>query len=346
MARAVDIVRSLAPRAHPTYIAAFEIGDPLLAAHGITTPNRLAHLLAQVLHESGGCKLEFENLNYSAPRLLQIFGVGKHSAAVTEAEARVLSGRPAAIAERVYGLGNPHQARQLGNEKPGDGFRYRGGGLLQTTGRLNYRTTGEKSGVDFEALPALIASPKHALKPVLAEWSTASLNTFADADDFLAISRAIGLGNALSTATPIGMDDRRRWLNKVRPLIDRVDLDGIAPARQQPQGRGRREPDGGGQPEPEGGGMIAMLLGSRVLREGDSGAAVREVQRTLSRLGHNVEPNGRFDVETLAAVAAFQARQGLQTDGTVGRRTAAALDAALEAPRKPGPPRQLLPAES
>ena len=56
--------------------------------------------------------------------MLQIFGVGNHSAAVTAAEAATLANRPEAIADRVYGLGNPRKARELGNTKPGDGFLY------------------------------------------------------------------------------------------------------------------------------------------------------------------------------------------------------------------------------
>jgi predicted chitinase len=57
MPRAVDVVRRVAPRAKPGYLAAFENGDALLRAHGITAPDRLAHFLAQILHESGGLEL-------------------------------------------------------------------------------------------------------------------------------------------------------------------------------------------------------------------------------------------------------------------------------------------------
>jgi putative chitinase len=69
-------------------------------------------------------------MNYSAPRLLEIFGVNRHSAAVTAFEAEKLARKPEAIAERVYGLGNPRKARELGNTQPGDGFRFRGNGIL------------------------------------------------------------------------------------------------------------------------------------------------------------------------------------------------------------------------
>lgn len=210
--RAVDIIRKLAPGARPEYLAAFERGDVLLAAHGITTPLRLAHFLAQVLHESGGLCIDWESGAYSAKRLLEVFGVGRHSARVTPAEARQLERKPAAIFERVYGLGNPRKARELGNTEPGDGYKYRGGGILQTTGRANYRRMGQKVGVDFEAHPEWVLTAEHALKPALAEWTEGGLNAAADRDDIRAITKKINGGYN-------GLDDRRRWLAKAKRAL-------------------------------------------------------------------------------------------------------------------------------
>jgi putative chitinase len=67
MSRAIDAVRQVAPHAYANYLAAFERGDALLQQHGITTPNRLAHFLAQVLHESGDLTIEHEDMNYKTP---------------------------------------------------------------------------------------------------------------------------------------------------------------------------------------------------------------------------------------------------------------------------------------
>lgn len=130
----IDAVNRVAPRAHDEYLEAIRQGDPLFERHGITTPLRIAHFLAQALHETGLFTVLRENMNYSAGRMVEIFGVGHHSAAVTASEAARLGGHPEAIAERVYGLGNPRKARDLGNTEPGDGFLYRGNGVLQTTG--------------------------------------------------------------------------------------------------------------------------------------------------------------------------------------------------------------------
>jgi putative chitinase len=220
--RPVDLVRKLCPAARPNYLAAFERGDALFQQHGVTTPKRIAHFLAQVLHESGGLRIEWESGNYSAERMVEIFGVGKHSASVTREEAARLERNPRAIFERVYGLGNPRKAQELGNTQPGDGYKYRGGGLMQTTGRFNYRLMGERCGVPFEANPALVVSAEHALKPALAEWTKGNCNAYADKDDILSISRIINLGNPQSTRTPNGMADRRAWLAKVKPLAERT----------------------------------------------------------------------------------------------------------------------------
>jgi predicted chitinase/peptidoglycan hydrolase-like protein with peptidoglycan-binding domain len=222
MPRAIDIVRKVAPRARENYLFAFERGDALLKQHDITTPLRLAHFLAQVLHETDDLNVQWESGAYSAPRLMQIFGAGHHSAAITQSEASALCQQPMPrreelIFERVYGLGNPKKAKELGNVNPGDGYRYRGGGILQTTGRDNYRRMGQKCGVDFEAQPELVVSAEDALKPALAEWSEGNLNAAADRDDIVSITRRINGGQ-------IGLDSRRDKLAKLKPLITSVEF--------------------------------------------------------------------------------------------------------------------------
>lgn len=208
----IDTVKRIAPRARDTYLEAIREGGPLFEQHGITTPLRMAHFLAQALHETGGFTILRENMNYSAKRLIQIFGVGHHSAAVTDSQAEGLAGHPEAIAERVYGLGNPRKSRELGNTQPGDGFRYRGNGVLQTTGRAAHRRMGAACGVDFEGSPALVTAPEHALKPSLQEWTNNTLNVFADRNDIRTITRKINGGFN-------GLSDREAWFSKAWPLL-------------------------------------------------------------------------------------------------------------------------------
>lgn len=208
----IDAVNRVALRAHNNYLQAIRQGGPLFEQHGITTPLRIAHFLAQALHETGLFTVLRENMNYSAGRMVEIFGVGRHSAAVTASEAARLAGHPEAIAERVYGLGNPRKARELGNTEPGDGFRYRGDGVLQTTGRGNHRRMGAACGVDFEGSPELVTAPEHALKPALQEWTESNLNSFADRNDIRTITRKINGGFN-------GLPEREALFNKIFPML-------------------------------------------------------------------------------------------------------------------------------
>lgn len=206
--RPIDAVKSVASRARESYLEALRRGDDLFAEHGITTAIRMAHFLAQALHETRGFEIERESMSYRAERIVEVFGVNRHSAAVTEDEARELERRPEALAERVYGLGNRQKALELGNAEPGDGFRYRGNGVLQTTGRLNHRLASLAVGVDFEAAPELVTEPDHALKPALVEWTRGNLNALADKNDIRGITRRINGGFN-------GLADRESWFARV-----------------------------------------------------------------------------------------------------------------------------------
>jgi putative chitinase len=207
------VVRQLAPKALDNYVDAIRQGGPLFEQHEITTPLRMAHFLAQSLHETGSFTITRESMEYSAPRLLEIFGVGKHSARITPEEAQTLDHREVEIAERVYGLGNPAKAKELGNTEPGDGFRYRGNGVLQTTGRANHRRMGQACGLDFVGNPDLVTSPEHALKPALQEWTDGNLNAAADQNDISRITKVINGGL-------IGFAERQALFNRTLPLLN------------------------------------------------------------------------------------------------------------------------------
>src|SRR6478609_7443873 len=111
----------------------------LLDKYEVNSPLRLSHFWGQISYESG-LKPISENLNYSAERLLQIFP--KYFKTLTEA--KKYERKPQAIANKVYALrmGN-------GNEASGDGYRFRGRGYVQSTGRNNYQKLKETTGVDF-----------------------------------------------------------------------------------------------------------------------------------------------------------------------------------------------------
>lgn len=114
----------------------------------ISNPFRLAHFLAQTAHESGNFKHVRENLNYSAEGLIKVFP--KYFSKET---ALWYARKPEAIANVVYGnrMGN-------GDKNSGDGWRYRGRGYLQLTGKINYKAFGDYIGINFITEPDLVAS--------------------------------------------------------------------------------------------------------------------------------------------------------------------------------------------
>jgi putative chitinase len=136
----------------------------------VNTPLRLAHFLAQCGHESGGFKLAQENLNYSAKGLMGIFK--KYFS--TEALANAYARKPEKIANRVYGgrMGN-------GAEASGEGYKFRGRGYIQLTGKQNYTAFDASVPESIVDNPDLVAT-KYPLASAAWFWSKNGLNTIAD----------------------------------------------------------------------------------------------------------------------------------------------------------------------
>ena len=212
LTRTMNAIAHLAPNAKSAYLQAIREGGPMFEQAGITTPKRMSHFMAQVMAETGGLKVLRENMNYSVERMLEIFGVGNHSAKVTAHEAPGLAFNERALSERVYGLGNPTKRDEFDNTHEGDGFRYRGNGLLQTTGRKAHRRYGLAFGLDFENNPDLVTLPEHALKPALKEWTDNNLNHFADQNKIRTITKRINGGLN-------GLEDRETWFALLRPRL-------------------------------------------------------------------------------------------------------------------------------
>ncbi|WP_193139374.1 MULTISPECIES: glycoside hydrolase family 19 protein [unclassified Meridianimarinicoccus] len=121
-----------------------------LEALGANSPLRLAAIIGQCAHESGGFLHRFENLNYSQASLRRVF----KKYFKTNAEAAAFARKPEKIANRVYGnrMGN-------GSEGSGDGWRYRGRGYIQLTGKSNYTNFGAAIGEDLVGNPDRAADP-------------------------------------------------------------------------------------------------------------------------------------------------------------------------------------------
>ncbi len=157
---------------------------------GITSPVRVAAFLAQVGHESAHLTQLVENLNYSARGLAATWPSRYLGAdGQPNALAQRLARNPQAIATNAYAsrTGN-------GDEASGDGWRFRGRGLLQITGRKNYRAAGAGLGLPLEAEPELLEQPEQAARSSAWWWAAHGLNDLADSGSFALITRTINGG--------------------------------------------------------------------------------------------------------------------------------------------------------
>ncbi|MBI5558055.1 MAG: glycoside hydrolase family 19 protein [Deltaproteobacteria bacterium] len=176
----------------------------------INNPQRAAAFLAQIAHESGElCRLA-ENLNYAAKRLMQVWP--KRFPTLEKAE--MYARNPAKLANYVY-------AKRLGNgdEQSGDGWRYRGRGVIQVTGRGNYRTIGAALGLPLEAEPQRLEQPGAAALSAAYFWQSRGLNELADDrndddddEDFVRISVLINGGKT-------GLKERRAYWAMAKSVL-------------------------------------------------------------------------------------------------------------------------------
>jgi putative chitinase len=196
----MDQVKKLAPNIKPAYEQAFRDVNAVLTEFGVNENKlRVAHFMAQILHESGAFTILEENLNYSAKRMTQVWP----SRFKTIADATPFAKNPEKLANKVYG-------GRMGNVDPGDGWKYRGRGLLQLTGRESYKKHGARVGADLETNPDLAASDL-ALKIAAAEFKASGCNAFADADNVDKVTKAINGGL-------IGLAERKAWLVKTKKI--------------------------------------------------------------------------------------------------------------------------------
>lgn len=157
---------------------------------GIDTPEQQASFLGQCGHESAGFTALVENLNYKAESLCKVWPKRFPSLEVAQPYHR----NPEAIANKVYSsrMGN-------GDEESGDGFNFRGRGLIQLTGRDNYKACGLDLGVDLESDPDLVSTPMYAALSAGWFWHKNKLNNIAE--DIVAVTKKINGGTH-------GLDDR------------------------------------------------------------------------------------------------------------------------------------------
>jgi len=171
-----------------------EVLVPHMLARGIDTPVRVAAFLAQVGHESGRFTQLVESLNYAADRLVAVFGRDRISAEQAAAHGRTAKqvAQQKAIANIVYG--GAWGRTNLGNTEPGDGFAFRGRGLIQLTGRANYARCAAAFGMSVNDLPAYLQTIEGAARAACWFWEDKGCNALADSGDFQALTRRINGG--------------------------------------------------------------------------------------------------------------------------------------------------------
>jgi putative chitinase len=251
----------------------------LFPKYGLTTEKRIAAFLAQVGHESNNLTVLTENLNYSATRLRQVFG--KYFGPGKE-DPNAYARQPEKIANLVYGnrMGN-------GPVSTGDGFRFRGRGIIQLTGKDNYSRFAKSIGKSLEETIGYLETIPGALESALWFWSERNLNSFADTDNIREMTRLINGGFN-------GLEDRlARYQQNLRIITSISNSPAIV------------------QPTP-----VRPTTTRPILRRGSQGEDVRFLQEKLQ-----LTADGVFGLATYLAVKQFQRSRGLPADGIVGPKT-------------------------
>jgi putative chitinase len=178
----------------------------LVEKYGVDNPLRLSHFLAQCAHESGNFKFLTENLNYSAEGLLKIFPKYFKDKATADLYAR----KPEKIANRVYAsrMGN-------GDEASGDGFKFRGRGFIQLTGKDNYKAFSDFIKEDCVANPDLVATKY----PLASAAFFFQKNKLWDICDKGATTEVVTLVTKRVNGGTHGLDDRISKFNTFNSIL-------------------------------------------------------------------------------------------------------------------------------
>lgn len=166
---------------------------PHIKRHAIdASARRLAGFLANTGHETAGGRRLVESLDYTPQRLGQMFGARatREALAACRQDGRAADQR--AIANIVYG--GEWGRRNLGNTRPGDGWAYRGRGLMQVTGRNNYVAMGMQVGMSLDLLSSTMEAREGAADTACRWWDAAGCNALADAGDLNALRRRVNGG--------------------------------------------------------------------------------------------------------------------------------------------------------
>ena len=256
----------------------------VLPKYGITTERRMAHFISQCAHESNNFRSLEENLNYSEKSLLAVFG--RYFGSAPKRSAAEYARKPEMIANYVYQ--DEFRKYKMGNTQDGDGWRFRGRGLKQLTGRENYTGFGKFMGMSAEQAADYVATPKGAVESACWFWDTKKLNHIADTDNVVKMTKEINGGN-------IGLADRQARYKKAMEVFgspcDVADCH-----------------------DDDDNDMDVSDIGT--LRKGSKGDGVKMMQEALG-----VGADGSFGPGTERALKAWQTANSLTADGIAGPAT-------------------------
>lgn len=283
--------------------------------YDITTKNRIAGFMAQCAHESNDFRNLEENLNYSVDNLLRVFpryfGNGKADPSSYDRD-------PEKLANYVYMDENRTKAGALGNTQPGDGWRFRGGGIKQLTGRNNYTAFGRDIGKSAEEAADYVRTKQGAFESACWFWKKNNLARFADADDIDGMSRKVNGGD-------IGLEDRRVRYARAKAIMNSTPrlesnptpvnpqiTDAVTqrPPVQQSSPPPPQQPSSPPQqpaPTPRPSSTI-----HNTIRRGSTGETVRKIQAKLG-----LTADGIFGLQTEMAVRSWQRTNKYSANGAL-----------------------------
>jgi putative chitinase len=245
--------------------------------YDITTPNRVAGFIAQTAHESANYKVLSENLNYSAKALDAIFGKYFKRAG---RDAEQWHRQPEKIANTIYA-----GRMDNGDTASGDGWRYRGGGILQLTGKYNYTAFGKSVGMSSEEATDYVRTKEGAIESACWFWKENNINKYCDNDDIVRMTKRINGGT-------IGLADRKKHYALALEVL---------------------------------GGYIWFADDEddekySLVRKGSKGDTVKRLQEALG-----ITADGDFGAGTEACLKAWQRENNCTADGIAGPKTLAKL---------------------
>lgn len=263
----------------------------VLPRYDITTPERVAGFIAQCSHESRDFRSLEENLNYSESALNRVFkryfGPGKR-------DAKEYAYQPEKIANYVYMDKYRTKKGALGNIHPGDGWRFRGKGIKQLTGRNNVEKFAKSVNMTADQASEYLETKKGAVESACWFWDKANCNSYADRQDIVGMSKAINGGT-------IGLSDRKkRWEKALKTLGSNSSPVSTSSVQESKSSSARPK-------------RISQL---KTLRIGSRGDQVKMLQEELG-----ISSDGMFGPGTQRALKEWQRKNGLASDGIAGVKT-------------------------